>query len=586
MLREFIDISLLEDFVDGLSRSSGLRAVVFDDGGHLIAASPPRSEFARMSGRMLSKLPQPLRLTPIPADQPPVHIAFVEDRGIWYVVAPVHIGERQAGFVALGELRDVRGEEPPAPPGPIDADAMQRWQLAWRSLPPLERSGEARSVQSVRWASRVLGEWCRAEDQLRASAAELSFVADLSEMLSGEQNLQTVLDRIVAETARAMKCRYGSLRLYDPVSETLSVVAVHNLSGGYVRADVRKRAEAPIDDEALRGKMVYIEDAQTDPRIPDRVHARDIGIVSGLITGIFYHGRPIGVLRVYADHKRKFRVPHRNLLRAVASQAGIAIVNARLLEDRLRASELNRQLELAGEVQARMIRARPRVDPRIETAVIFEPSSHVGGDFCDVFALPDGRLAACIGDVVGHGVPAALLMASVRGAIRSYAETCSDLAEIMTRLGRYVFRETSTAEFVTMVLLAIDPRSGELTYCCAGHEPPLIAHDGSIRAHESGGLVLGIDPNERYVEDRFILAPGDTVLLYTDGVVEAMDFANQIFGRERLTESLRQHATGGLDQLLRQIRWDIRRFVGLAEQSDDLTMVALRLRGPASTPAP
>ncbi|MFN0134710.1 MAG: PP2C family protein-serine/threonine phosphatase, partial [Phycisphaerae bacterium] len=91
-------------------------------------------------------------------------------------------------------------------------------------------------------------------------------------------------------------------------------------------------------------------------------------------------------------------------------------------------------------------------------------------------------------------------------------------------------------------------------------------------------LVLGIDPNEKYEADRVALRPGDLCLLYTDGVIEAMDFASQTFGRERLVESLLQHGSQPADQALRQIRWDIRRFVGLAEQSDDLTMVGLRLR--------
>ncbi|MFN0135482.1 MAG: PP2C family protein-serine/threonine phosphatase, partial [Phycisphaerae bacterium] len=527
MLREFLDTAILEDFVDGLSRSSSMRVSIFDEIGRLITVSPPRTEFAKLTGRHLASLPHPIRLTPIPADQPPVSIAFVEDRGVWHVVAPVHLVDRLAGFVGVGEMRDVRSELPPQPDSPLDADALQRWLLAWRTLPPLERSGESRTVATVRWASRVLAEWCRAEDQLRNASAELAFVADISEVLGGEQHLQTVLERIVADTARVMKCPYGSLRLYDPVTDSLAVAAVHNLAGGYVARDIRQRADAPIDDEALSGRTVYIEDAQTDPRIPDPVHARQLGIVSGLITGIFYHGRPIGTLRVYAGHKRRFRIAQRNLLRAVASQAAIAIVNAQLLEDRLRSSELQRQLELAGQVQTRMIRSQPPSPDRIETAVVFEPSSHVGGDFCDLFTLPDGRVAACIGDVVGHGVPAALLMASVRGALRSYSETCSDLAEIVTRLGRYVFRETSTSEFVTMILLAIEPDRCELTFCCAGHEPPLIFRDGNVTAYEAGGLVLGIDPNEKYEADRVALRPGDLCLLYTDGVIEAMDFASQ-----------------------------------------------------------
>lgn len=570
MIREHIEIAVLEDFADELARAGAVRVCTYDHLGELICASASKSPLGVRTGRTLGRLPLPLRMTQLPADRPPASVAFIEDRGVWSVVAPVRVHEQVVGYVAIGEMRDPRA----AAPADVASDAQHT--EAWQALPPLDRSAESSAVRLARWASRMLSEWCRIEDQHRTTARELTFIADLSEMLGGERDLQTLLDRIVAETARVMKCRYCSLRLYDAAKEELTVVAVHNLGGGYVSSDVRRRAAAPVDDEALRGRTVYIEDAQTDSRVPDRAHAKQLGIVSGLVTGVFHHGKPIGVLRVYADHRVRFRTAQRNLLRAVAAQAAVAIVNARLLEDRIRAAELQRQIELAGQVQSRMIRARGPDHPRVLSAIVFEPSSHVGGDFCDVFTLPDGRFGAAIGDVVGHGVPAALLMASVRGALRALVDSSGDLAEILTRLNRQVHGETTSGEFVSMLLVAIDPDRGVLTYCSAGHEPPLRVRNGAIERFDDGGLVLGLLRDERYHASQAPIADGDTFLLYTDGVVEAMDFEGRAFGRDRLAESLITHASAPIDQTLRQIRWDIRRFVGLAEQSDDLTMVGLR----------
>lgn len=576
MLRERIDIAILEDFVNGLARAAGCRVAAYDQGGSLITVSLPRSRFAVLGDHVPRVLALPLELVALPGGEPPAAVAFVRHDGVWHVVAPVHVHGRPVGFVGLGELRDPSDPGPPAPASTAAGIDIEGWHLAWESLPVLDRSGEGRPVATVRWAARLLGEWCRREDQLSAASDEMALVSDIGALVSGEQNLQTVLDRIVQETARAMRCKYASLRLYNPDTGELTIAAVYNLPGNYVNRGVVKRVSNPIDDEALRGNTVYVEDAQTDPRIQFREIVTKLGLRSGLVTGMIYRGQPIGTLRIYADHRRRFRTAHRHVLRAVASQAAIAIANARLFEERLRTAEIERQLALAGEVQKRMIRTRAPRHPLVESAVLFDPSSHVGGDFCDLFTLADGRLAAAVGDVVGHGVPAALLMASVRGALRAGAECGADLAGIASRLNHHVHRETSSREFVTLLIVAIDRDARRLEYCNAGHEPLLLLRGGKTIQADEGSLVLGLDPEERYAVHSLALRPGDLCLLYTDGVIEAMDFDGRHFGRERLVKSLREHGRLPLEQVLRNIRWDVRRFVGLAEQSDDLTMVGVR----------
>ena len=484
-------------------------------------------------------------------------------------MVPVHVGKSVAGFVGLGVFRD------PDQAGPA---ATRRSGETAQELPVLERVGDARPIAIARWASRMLADWCLNEARLTAAAEELSLLGDIGELLSGEQNLQTVLDRIVAQTARVMNLQYCSLRLYDPKTDELTVKAGYNILETYGTEQTVLRSENPIDDDALRGQLVYVEDATRDPRIGFAEEARRLGIVSGLAAGMMHHGQPIGVLRVYADHQKRFRTRHRNLLRAVASQAAIAVVNARLLEERLRSALVQRQLALAGQVQARMVHTPPPEHAKLESALVFEPSAPVGGDFCDIFRLPDGRLAAAIGDVAGHGVPAALLMASARGALRAAAQHCHNLSDLLAQLNEHICRETTTSEFVTLLLVAVDPAADRLHYVSAGHEPLLLLRDGDILETDEADLVLGVEPSQTYTEHTLELRPQDFVLLYTDGVVEAMDFEGHMFGRRRLFDALRQYGAQPPDQALGNIRWDVRRFVGLAEQSDDLTMVGLRIR--------
>jgi sigma-B regulation protein RsbU (phosphoserine phosphatase) len=146
----------------------------------------------------------------------------------------------------------------------------------------------------------------------------------------------------------------------------------------------------------------------------------------------------------------------------------------------------------------------------------------------------------------------------------------------MGRLNRHVHRETAPAEFVTLAIAAFDAQARLLGYCSAGHDPPLIVRGDKVDELRSSGLVLGIDPAERYHERDVDLQRGDLLLLYTDGAVDAMDFSGQRFGRERLMQSVMQNAALEPETAIQNILWDIRRFAGLAEQTDDITLVGLR----------
>ncbi len=566
MIRELIDIAVLEDFLSGLSAASGLQTAVFSPRGRLICACPGGQE--PRSGPRLERLPQRLAMTKLlPAHEPPANVAVIEQEGLAWLVVPVYINQKVGGFVALGPFRS---DDPVQTPTDELDDT-----LAWP--PRLERRGDTLPVVLGRWASRLLAAWCLNEARLDVAAEELALLGDIGELLSGEQDLQTVLDHIVERTARVMNLKYCSLRLYDPATDKLTVRAGYNVSERYHDELTLLRSENPIDDQALRGELVYIEDARTDPRVRFD-EAKRLNVVSGLVAGMIYRGEPVGVLRVYADHRKRFRSQQRKLLRAVAAQAAVAVVNSRLFSERLRSALLERQLKTAGAVQERMTRQPPPEHPRVQSARVFEPSSHVGGDFCDIFALSDGRLAAVVGDVVGHGMPAALLMASARAALRSAARYCSDLGRLAAQLNAHILAETASSEFVTMLLVTVDARGRELRFVNAGHEPLILLRERRIRQPGAGDLPLGIEPGETYHEHVLALSPGDFVLLYTDGLIEAANYDEEMFGRGRLAKALREVDTGNPDFALGAILWEVKRFTGLAEQSDDITMVGLKIR--------
>ncbi|HOO16605.1 MAG TPA: SpoIIE family protein phosphatase [Phycisphaerae bacterium] len=567
MLRELIDISQQEDFALGLSRISGLRVCTFDTDGRLIVAGGPISGFARLTGHTTPLIPAGVELVPVPAHDPPAAVAFIPNGGSWYIAAPVYCDDQKAGWVAVGEFRE-DGQAPSQLP-----DVLGLWNM----LPLLDRRGTSHSVITARWGARLLAEWCRREARVSAATQEAALIGDVAELLTGRLELDAILDRIVADTARVMRCEFCSLRLYDPKTNELRIKAVYGLSKRYIGKGAIVRYESSIDDEALSGRMVYVEDAAQDPRIQYPEEMRREGIKSFLTAGLIYRGEPIGVLRVYTNRRQRFRRTQRHLLRAVAHQAAMAIVHARMLQERLRSAETERQLALASDLQARMMCVPAPERSGIVTARVYQPSFGLGGDFCDIFTLCDGRLTAVVADVVGKGIPASLLSSMVRGALYATAQGCDDLGELLNRLNRQICGETLPSEFVTLLVIAVDVERRLLGYASAGHEPLLLMRQGVVREYGNGSMVLGIDATETYREHRVELQTGDMILLYTDGLVEAMNFSGELFGRERLFAALREYGGLALDQVLQSILWDLRRFVGLAEQSDDVTMIGLRL---------
>ena len=199
MLREVIDIASLEDFASGLARAARLRVCVYDAHGDLIVASAADNDFALLTRHVLDRLPANLPMTAVPAHDPPALVAYVESRGIWYVVAPVLADDQRAGYVGLGEFRESPPplEAWPLPPATsgIDHTMLQR---AWEKLPRLDRGGHAHAVITARWAARQLSEWGRREARLLAATDEVALVGDIAELLTGQQDLQKVLNRIVA----------------------------------------------------------------------------------------------------------------------------------------------------------------------------------------------------------------------------------------------------------------------------------------------------------------------------------------------------------------------------------------------------
>ena len=238
---------------------------------------------------------------------------------------------------------------------------------------------------------------------------------------------------------------------------------------------------------------------------------------------------------------------------------------------------LESELALARRIQERLLPARAPAVPGAEIAGVSEPARAVGGDYYDHVVLADGRVALVIADVSGKGVPAALLMSAFRAALLSQLESGAAPAAAMAGVNRFLHRSVEPGRFVTAFLALLDPRSGRVEYCNAGHNPPyLVAREGGTETLETGGLLLGMMEEGSYQQAAVDLAPGATLALFTDGVTEAQRADGAMWGEERLVAALGRGIPESCAALVRRVVDEVRAFEGDQGPSDDITLLLAR----------
>jgi len=274
------------------------------------------------------------------------------------------------------------------------------------------------------------------------------------------------------------------------------------------------------------------------------------------------------------------------LLKSVAAQTGLALENARLMsaiaEEVAQRERLNREVEIAREVQERLF---PQTLPPIrglEYAGACRPALGVGGDYYDFLALPGGQLGIAIGDVSGKGIAAALMMASLQASLRGEATRAPEnLAALVSNVNRLVYEASASNRYATFFYAQYNPESRQLTYVNAGHNPPMLFHCANgtwqVSRLETGGTVVGLMQSFPYEQAAVPMIPGDVVVAFTDGISEAMNGSDEEWGEEKLIETLKCSANLKPPEMIARIMQSADAFVAGAKQHDDMTLVVLRV---------
>jgi sigma-B regulation protein RsbU (phosphoserine phosphatase) len=271
----------------------------------------------------------------------------------------------------------------------------------------------------------------------------------------------------------------------------------------------------------------------------------------------------------------------RNLLAGLAERMRRS--NEAMLEaqrKRLALEYLQQELDLARRLQGGMLPLRGRLFPDrldVEIAGMMEPASRVGGDLFDAFFVDDGRLFLCVGDVSGHGVPAALFMARAIGLMRIAAMGTDRPDRLLERINDELCVGNDTSMFMTIFCGFFEVASGRLTYSNGGHCPPvLVRRDGASRLPLPKGTMAGAVPGLRYAAREIVLEPGEMLVCFTDGATEARNAQAEEFSEERLLEFVARRASASLEALLDAVRREVTGFAGREVLEDDCTLLAVR----------
>ena len=404
----------------------------------------------------------------------------------------------------------------------------------------------------------------------------LALISKVGITLLASATLNETLEQIVSLVFESVPADRCLLMMRDEGSEELRV-AVARLRDRVGEVGEIRVSRNVLDEVVIRGKSVLTSDAQHDPRFASgtvvlqgirSVLAVPLGVADNVF-GIIYADSPLSDGRFTEDHLK--------VLTTLASVAAIRVENTRLAESRLQQERLERELQLAMEIQQRFQPTAPPIVPGYELQGISFPCYEIGGDYYDFIQREDGRLVIALGDVSGKGTAAALLMSSLHAAVHAQAGSHDSLVETISAVNRYLADNIPPNRFVTLFYAELDPESGAVSFLNAGHNPPLIVHAaGTVEQLASGGLPLGIKRDADYREGRTLLQRGDVLVIYSDGVTEAASPSGEEFGPTRLYEVVSRNVEASAAGIRDRIESALTKFSQGTKAADDITLVIVK----------
>lgn len=502
----------------------------------------------------MRKTPEPIQVHDVTRERLPGPLHLDEDlRSL--LVHPMLAGQRLVGSVLLWD------REP------------RTFSHHDRRLVSLMTAQLAAAIENARLYQR---EWRR--------VVQLSTIGEVSRQVAAV----TDLDHLFAHVVRLIKGSFGFDHVHIFTVDKDAQEAVFRASTSPMDGPWRERGlSLPLHGPGIvawvarEGQPLLVPDVRAEPRYivdPDGVLA---GTRSELAVPMKVEDRVLGVLDVQSSRIGAFTRDDLFVLQTVADAIAIAIEDANLYQEAMARRHLEEELRVAQEIQTSLLPDCPPELPGWDIAVDWRPARQVAGDFYDFVYLPDGQLGVIIADVSDKGIPAALFMAMARSLIRAMVLSDRPPAQALRRASQLILADSRTDMFVTLFYAAFDPATGRVTYVNAGHNPPLLfrADPGSVAQLRADGVALGAVEDIELNTWELTLDAGDMIVMYTDGVTEAINSYYEPFGVERLVHLILEHHDLSPAGLIAKINQALAEFVGDEPIFDDAALVVLKRLG-------
>lgn len=440
------------------------------------------------------------------------------------------------------------------------------------------------------------------EDSSRRSTNEyirqiFNFLQTIGSAMKERSEIERVLDLSVKSIVENTSASSGAIFLIDEYDDVLTLKARHgyfpppfpvpravrNKIGGvekYLESAKIKLGQTIFGEVAQSGESRYIRSVAEDPRMEQNTRRDELSMSSIIVIPFIVLQRVFGVLGlVKRDEGDFFSENDFDRAKLFADYVSLILENLFTYIELLEKQEIEREVGIAADIQTKLL---PKLLPKIKNAGVSAysiPARGVSGDYYDIIPLREGKIAMVICDVAGKGVPASLVMVMIRTIIHLIASSSRSTAQIVSWINKGIAGKIDIDRFATLSFFTFDPATGALQYSNAAHHPAMIyrAAAGSVEQLDTDGLPIGIEHEARYSQRETRLANGDIIMMYTDGVVEAMDSQGRQYEDERLKSIFVDNASLGAEDLLKVIRTDIDAFVGNAKQHDDQTLMLMKM---------
>jgi sigma-B regulation protein RsbU (phosphoserine phosphatase) len=413
--------------------------------------------------------------------------------------------------------------------------------------------------------------------KLKLAVKELSVLNDIATAVSTTHDLQQVIELIVRECVKHLNVEQGAIMLLDQsdtddkfhtiireVDTESDVVPYHfgvQLSGWMVKNQ----------------KPLLINDIASDNRFKN-LSDDEFPINSILSAPLKTKGKLIGVLNVFNKMGIEgFTAEDQRMLSIIATQSAQVVENARLYDEEQALKQIEEELKFATEIQLNLL---PKANPQIEGYDIAGksiPAKEVGGDYYDFIKIDDNSLVICLGDVSGKGMPAAMLMSNLQATLRGQALFTTSAGECMSRANKLIYRSTDQQKFATLFYGILNSNSDSFHFSNAGHDPPFLISEGKeIQRLTKGGTVLGFLDDYSFEEDSITLDQDNVIVIFSDGITEALNEKDEEFGEERLLEVVNSNLNESALKIIDQVFESVKSYVNGMPQSDDITIVVIK----------